>query len=488
MNLQRAFDTTVPSVAVAMAAIGATATTDRPPTTQGNDRESSSTINNPFLPSKIRAVQGANLVDVKHEDVKQSLLLENTNGKATIKHEDTKQSLLLENMNGKTNKNLQSRIKNSVVDQTDDMPIGLSMDLGILDKGWSPLHGDTIPVPADENASTKVASRDNTMRIDFHNGLGSQDDRPSPVGGGPDPTNTQSGRELLMDCAGCPYYLLFGECDSCPYSPLLPPDAHMPDLVLACYDYNSNQEDCPYDVYIGCWNTSQVTDMSAAFYNTKSFNDPLSCWETSSVTRMRSMFNRAHSFNQPIDNWDTSSVTDMNGMFFEAYSFNQPIGDWNTKSVSNMRRMFSYASNFDQPIGDWQTPYLADMSIMFFGASSFNQPIDAWELSSVIFYSGMFQQADSFNQCLSAWSSKMRNGVLNWAMFEDSGCPYNSAIGQQTGPWCQGVAQQCFPPCEDLDGILCETSPIPTDASDGVVNQSSGSHLMIGVAVLFSFL
>jgi len=80
MILQRAFDTAVPSVAVAMAAIGATATatTDRPPTTQGNVRESSSTINNPFLPSKIRVVQGANLVDVKHEDVKQSLLLENT--------------------------------------------------------------------------------------------------------------------------------------------------------------------------------------------------------------------------------------------------------------------------------------------------------------------------------------------------------------------------------------------------------------------------
>jgi hypothetical protein len=169
---------------------------------------------------------------MKHEDMKQSLLLENTHVKPNIKHEDTEQSLHLENINGKTNKNLQSTIKNSVVDQTDGMPIDLYMDLGILDRGWSPLHGDTILFPADENASTKVASRE----IDFFNGVGSQDDRPSPTGGG---------RELLVNCAGCPY-LIFDECDSCGDRHLLPPDVHMPDLVLACYD---NIKDCPYDAW-----------------------------------------------------------------------------------------------------------------------------------------------------------------------------------------------------------------------------------------------
>jgi hypothetical protein len=56
MIFRRTFDTTIPSADVAVAAIGATATNDRPPTTKGNDRESLSTINNPFIPSEIGAV------------------------------------------------------------------------------------------------------------------------------------------------------------------------------------------------------------------------------------------------------------------------------------------------------------------------------------------------------------------------------------------------------------------------------------------------
>nr|WP_287422408.1 BspA family leucine-rich repeat surface protein [Candidatus Brachybacter algidus] len=51
--------------------------------------------------------------------------------------------------------------------------------------------------------------------------------------------------------------------------------------------------------------------------------------------------------------WNTSNVTDMSAMFYNATSFNQDIGGWNTSNVINMNYMFYEATAFNQDIGSW---------------------------------------------------------------------------------------------------------------------------------------
>ena len=62
-------------------------------------------------------------------------------------------------------------------------------------------------------------------------------------------------------------------------------------------------------------NLTQVTDMSAMFAFTSSFNQDISDWNVGEVTLMGEMFREATSFNQNLSSWDVSKVTDMSSMF-----------------------------------------------------------------------------------------------------------------------------------------------------------------------------
>jgi surface protein len=131
------------------------------------------------------------------------------------------------------------------------------------------------------------------------------------------------------------------------------------------------------------WNTSKVTSMYGAFYNARVFNQPIGSWNTSNVLNMTGMFNNAYEFNQPIGSWITSKVTSMYGMFENASKFNQNIGSWDTSKVTLMMSMFSGAEKFNQNIGLWDTSKVGSMYMMFYYAQSFNQDISKWNVSSV---------------------------------------------------------------------------------------------------------
>ena len=59
--------------------------------------------------------------------------------------------------------------------------------------------------------------------------------------------------------------------------------------------------------------TSEITDMSYMFYDSK-FNGDISKWDVSSVTDMYSMFQDSK-FNGDISKWDVSNVKDMRSTF-----------------------------------------------------------------------------------------------------------------------------------------------------------------------------
>ena len=79
-----------------------------------------------------------------------------------------------------------------------------------------------------------------------------------------------------------------------------------------------------FNLNIGGWNTSSVSDMNSMFRDAISFDQNISVWDMSNVINFRAMF-RATSFNQDIDGWNVSSATDISRMFMNAESFNHSL-------------------------------------------------------------------------------------------------------------------------------------------------------------------
>jgi surface protein len=377
---------------------------------------------NPFIPRKLAFYDSESDVDVDHGGITQSLFIENTIWPA--------------------DRSYRPPIKNSLRGKTeDDMAKARSLDtklmndpsadVGILDKGFSPINGDVITITGGDRQV-------NDARALYPLNL-----------------STRSGSEDFS-------------CDACAYQAPLPADAYIQDLYDACYG-NNTVDTCPGD--IRCWNTSQIKDMSSAFENRGNFNAPLKCWDVSSAQNMTFMFNKAYAFNQHIGDWQTSSLLDMRAMFAFASSFNTPLGQWSTSKVQSMRGTFTYAYSFNQTVDEWDVASVTTMRGMFYRARNFNQPLDSWQTGSVesmramftraydfdklidewdvssvtdMFY--MFTQASSFNQCLSTWADKTDENVDTGKMLKNSGCPNTEDPDPEFAPWCQGDEDECFAP------------------------------------------
>jgi surface protein len=177
--------------------------------------------------------------------------------------------------------------------------------------------------------------------------------------------------------------------------------------------------------------------MSITFFNTTSFNQPLSNWNVGNVTNMYAMFYNATSFNQPLNSWDVSSVTDMVAMFRGAQLFNQNIGSWDVSNVLNMSQMFQGAPSLNafnnggsSSISGWSTSNVTNMFGMF-NATPFNQDIGNWDVSNVTNFGGMFL-VSSFNNggspSISGWTiNNTTNNISMYWMFRIS--PFNQPIG-----------------------------------------------------------
>ncbi|QVK05850.1 BspA family leucine-rich repeat surface protein [Mycoplasma mycoides] len=106
------------------------------------------------------------------------------------------------------------------------------------------------------------------------------------------------------------------------------------------------------------WDTKNITDMSATFYDAIWFDDAsIKNWNTSKVTDMSRMFHKAKSFNQDLSNWNVSNVKNFQSMFEEANRFNngdKPL-NWGEKlkSANNMSKMFKNTPEFKQNLNSW---------------------------------------------------------------------------------------------------------------------------------------
>jgi surface protein len=86
---------------------------------------------------------------------------------------------------------------------------------------------------------------------------------------------------------------------------------------------------------IASWDTSDITDMGALFYDKRDFNEDISRWNVSNVVNMVNTFYSATSFNCDLSCWDVGQVQNMDGMFYGATSFDRQLGGaWATSTAT----------------------------------------------------------------------------------------------------------------------------------------------------------
>ena len=159
----------------------------------------------------------------------------------------------------------------------------------------------------------------------------------------------------------------FSECSLLDFVPRTLPST-VTDLfcTFASITNNSNVID------ISGWNVTNVTDMTATFYNNQYFNNDLRLWNVENVTKMQYMFYGDVSFNRDLSRWDVGKVTKMQHMFRNATLFNQDLSRWDVQKVTDMTQMFYSTALFNQDLSRWDLSGVTDMSNMFYGDPSFN--------------------------------------------------------------------------------------------------------------------
>lgn len=179
-------------------------------------------------------------------------------------------------------------------------------------------------------------------------------------------------------------------------------------LKILCWFY--------YDGYVSSitnaqnLNTSNVTDMTQAFYytgyNSSTFSlEGINNWDTSNVTNMSYMFadtgRNATTWNiGDLSNWDTGEVTNMSNMFSDAgrkattWSIGN-ISNWNVSNVISMNSMFQYTgfqavNEFSIDLSNWDTRNVTDMGYMFDSSAASSLDLSSWDTSNVTRMETMF--------------------------------------------------------------------------------------------------
>ena len=162
-------------------------------------------------------------------------------------------------------------------------------------------------------------------------------------------------------------------------------------------------------VDLSSFNTSNVTNMSGMFYNTKivtklyddglSFNEnkfnlvninnspnnykimplstlpitngilDLSNFDTSSVTDMSGMFSDIRVVNLDLSSFNTGNVTNMSSMFYNSKVTSLDLSSFDTKNVTNMSSMFSWSDATSIDLSNFDTSNVTSVDSMFCGAA-----------------------------------------------------------------------------------------------------------------------
>ena len=122
----------------------------------------------------------------------------------------------------------------------------------------------------------------------------------------------------------------------------------------------------------GCFDTSEVEDMTGMFLGCRADKLDLKDFDTSSVMSMAWMFRRSAVTELDISGFNTENVTDMQGMFSHCNSLRElDLGHFDTSRVESMGSMFIQCMDLQKlDVSSFDTYFVTNMENMFYECSS----------------------------------------------------------------------------------------------------------------------
>ena len=136
----------------------------------------------------------------------------------------------------------------------------------------------------------------------------------------------------------------------------------------------------PHNIDISEWDTSNVEDMAAMFWDCENFTGKgLENWNVSKVKNMGSMFHGCEKLNPDLSRWDVSNVKDMRWMFSDCKIFTgKGLENWDVSNVKNLNYTFNDCSNFDCDLNNWNLKSLGIACVSTFKNCGSLKNIPSW--------------------------------------------------------------------------------------------------------------
>lgn len=138
--------------------------------------------------------------------------------------------------------------------------------------------------------------------------------------------------------------------------------------------YFSSDENLTEIVGLNKWDTSDVTNMSAMFYNNKKLKSiDLSSFNTAKVTSFASMFSVTTSLTSlDVSKFNSSNVSDFSAMFYKTnLSEIKGLSNLNVSKSTTFSAMFASMPNLNKlNLSGWNMSKASDVSSMFLGDQS----------------------------------------------------------------------------------------------------------------------
>ena len=141
------------------------------------------------------------------------------------------------------------------------------------------------------------------------------------------------------------------------------------------------------------FNSTNVTNMSGMFKNTKARSINLTSLNTSKVINMRSMFEGSNATSLNLNSFNTTNVVSMISMFQDSKATSLSLTSFNTKNVKDMTNMFSGSAATSINVSSFNTSNVASMGGMFSSTKATTLDLSSFNTSKVTNMNYMFNKA-----------------------------------------------------------------------------------------------
>ena len=141
------------------------------------------------------------------------------------------------------------------------------------------------------------------------------------------------------------------------------------------------------------FNSTNVTNMSGMFKDTKARSINLTSLNTSKVINMKSMFEGSNAISLNLNSFNTTNVVNMISMFQNSKATSLSLTRFNTKYVKDMTNMFSGSAATSINVSSFNTSNVASMSGMFSSTKATTLDLSSFNTSKVTNMNYMFNKA-----------------------------------------------------------------------------------------------